>query len=348
MATNAELQQQVEELRALVQQLQQVQGAPPPPIPPPIPVPAAKEPKISEPPEINGKASEYQAFIVHCELFLRTRRYSLLEPEDKVAFVISRLRGRPADWARSLIRINSPLLSSWEEFRAEMDSMYMNIYEREDLRNRLEDLKQTGSAINYSTEFKTIANTLGIDDESKYIFFKKGLKSTVKTGLAYASDVDDFDSLVRRAIIIDQTQYIAEKHEKAEKKPSRSNQPQSLPSRNNTPQQSNTAPRSSGPPRSSSSTPSTPRPPLTNEEKDRREKNGLCRVCGSPDHWKKNCPRHLAKVKSEHEKQSQPRYPTPTSTSSVPPAAISAHVIFPPALRRPGNPIPQDPSRQDA
>ena len=234
MATNAALQQQIDDLQALVQQLQQAQETPPPaPTPPPVPVPTPKEPKISEPPEFSGKASEYQAFITHCDLYLRTRRYSLLEDEDKVAFVISRLRGRPADWARSLIRTNSPLLSSWEEFHAEMDSMYENIHEREDLRIRLQNLKQTGSVINYSTEFKTLANTLGIDEESKFIFFKGGLKPTVKKGLAYAADVDTFDALVRRAIAIDQTQFFAEKHENADKNSPCPNQPQ--PSWNNPP-----------------------------------------------------------------------------------------------------------------
>jgi len=355
MVSNAELQQQVEALQALIQQLQQAQGNPPPALtPPPVPVPVPKEPKISEPPEFSGKASEYQAFITHCELYLRTRRYSLLEQEDKVAFVISRLRGRPADWARSLIRTDSPLLSSWEEFRAEMDSMYENIHEREDLRIRLQNLKQTSSVINYSTEFKTLANTLGIDEESKFIFFKGGLKHGVKKGLAYAADVDTFDALVRRAIAIDQTQFFAEKHEKADKNPSRPSHPQPLrgPSSSHSPG----PPRPSGPhyssvPRSSTPHPSGPRPLLTDAEKEHRKRNGLCRICGSPDHWKTNCPRYFAKLEKEKQQlPPHPRYLTPASTSSVPPAA-SAQIILPataPALRRPGNPVPQDPSRQDA
>ena len=99
MVSNAELQQQIEDLQVLVQELQQAREETPlpAPTPPPVPVPVPKEPKISEPPEFSGKASEYQAFITHCELYLRTRRYSLLDPEDKVAFAISRLRGRSAD-----------------------------------------------------------------------------------------------------------------------------------------------------------------------------------------------------------------------------------------------------------
>ena len=76
-----------------------------------------------------------------------------------------------------------------------MDSIYENIYEREDLCIRLQNLKQTGSGINYSTEFKTLANTLGIDKESKFIFFKGGLKLTVKKSFAYAADVDTLMTL---------------------------------------------------------------------------------------------------------------------------------------------------------
>ena len=172
--------------------------------------------------------------------------------------------------------------------------------------------------------------------------------------------------LVRRAIAIDQTQFFAEKHEKADKNAPRPNQSQ--PSRDSS-RKSNAfsnsyaphrppappnsfSPYSSGfPPRSPGPRPS-PHSPLTDAEKDHREKNGLCRVCGSPNHWKTNCPRYLAKV--EREKQQpplRPRYPTPVSTSSVP-SATSAQIILPPvtapALRRLENSTPQDPSQQDA
>ena len=78
--------------------------------------------------------------------------------------------------------------------------MYENIHEEQDLSNRLETLKQTGSVINYSVEFKAIATTLGIDDKAKYIFFKKSLKDKAKKGLAYANDIDTVDDL---SIIVD-------------------------------------------------------------------------------------------------------------------------------------------------
>ena len=48
--------------------------------------------------------------------------------------------------------------------------MYENIHEQEDLCIRLENLKQTDLVINSSIEFKTLTNTLGIDEEAKYLF----------------------------------------------------------------------------------------------------------------------------------------------------------------------------------
>ena len=67
MVSNVELQQEVTELRELVRQLQETTSAPqgePTHTPPP-----RKEPKLPEPPEFNGKPSEYATFINHCDLY---------------------------------------------------------------------------------------------------------------------------------------------------------------------------------------------------------------------------------------------------------------------------------------
>ena len=54
------------------------------------------------------------------------------------------------------------------------------------------------------------------------------------------------------------------------------------------------APRPSGPPRPPGlgfPRASALHSPLTNAEKEQREKNSFCRICGSLDHWKISCPR---------------------------------------------------------
>src|SRR5271163_5258373 len=170
-----------------------------------------KQAKFPLPPEYSGKPSEYEPFIVSCELYFDVMKQTYTTDDLKVAFAIGRLRGRPSTWAFSLVRNNDPALSSWLAFKAEMDSMFTNVHELEDLRQRLESLKQTGSALNYATEFKTIASTLGLNGPAKILMFKAGLKDKVKEGLSYASDTNTFDALVSRAIAIDQNQFAQRK-----------------------------------------------------------------------------------------------------------------------------------------
>jgi len=315
--------------------------------------PALKDVKIDLPPEFDGKTAEYAAFIGHCEFYFDNKPSIFHDnPKNKVSLVISRLRGRAATWAHALRRADpdNPVFHSWPLFRAELDSLFEDTYYMEQMRHEYSALKQKGSARNFATEFKTLATILHKDEGTKIFDFKEKLKFEVQKGLAIATGLHNFDILVAKAIELDQTLFetakAAKKAEQLQKSGTSSSSHSQQP--HNKPRPSG-HPHPSGHPRPSGSQSSTSSPPLTNEEKDRREKNGLCRVCGSPDHWKKNCPRHLAKL--EHENKPPPRYSTPTSTSSVPPTATSTHVIFPPmapALRRPGNPIPQDPSRQDA
>jgi hypothetical protein len=102
--------------------------------------------------------------------------------------------------------------------------MFINVHELEDISPRLSSLKQTGSALNYATEFKTLASTLQLNAPAKMLMFKAGLNDGVKDGLAYATDISTFDGLVSRAIKIDQTQFA--KRKAARFTSSRSKQPQ--------------------------------------------------------------------------------------------------------------------------
>jgi hypothetical protein len=81
MVTNAEIQQEVVELRGTIRQLREAAEAESQaPHPPP-----RKESKLPEPPEFDGKPPEYAIFINHCDLYFRMRPVTF---DNKVAYVI--------------------------------------------------------------------------------------------------------------------------------------------------------------------------------------------------------------------------------------------------------------------
>src|SRR5271170_3649415 len=328
MVTNAELQQELNELRETVRHLQEDASDPlssshlrsttPPPV-------TRREPKLAEPPEFDGKPSEYATFINHCDLYFRMRSVTFDTAYFKVTYVISLCRGSPAEWGHSLLESSSYLLNDYDTFKEQLASMYADKQCRQTLRRRLATLKQTGSTSKFAAEFKSVANILGIDNESRIALFTAGLKPEVQRNLALVRNIDTFEELVDAAVQIDHVNFTLAKVDlKTDSKPS--GKPSSNPGKGDVPgsfssrpQQPRTDSTSSVMPNNSrtfSKSPSTSHNPISQEEKDRRKAMGRCRFYGG-NHFKRDCPSLKAKLEKEANKGPPPRYPTPTSVSNV-------------------------------
>jgi hypothetical protein len=317
-----------------------------PPLPPVPPLQPPADLKLDLPPEFDGKVSEYAAFIGHCEFYFDNKPSVFARNDgNKVSFAISRLRGRASTWAHTVRREapHTPMFSSWAIFRTELDALFEDPFYIEQVRRDLGALRQTGSARTFSAEFKTLAAILHLSPEEKVFQYREKLKGPVQTQLAGAlSPLDTFESIVYKAINIDQALFTVER---AAKKAAKSQNPPPPPSSASRPQQSRSNAPSShpgssrgsgnsrppaahgGPPRTSSSIPYAP---LSESEKQYREDNGLCRFCGGP-HYKKDCDALKAKMKREAEKGNPPRYPASASAAHAhanpaPPVTVS-HII---------------------
>ena len=203
---------------------------------------------------------------------------------------------------------------SWPLFYAELSSLYEDTYYMEQMRRDYNALKQTGSARTFAAEFKALAMTLRKDHDTKMFDFQEKLKSNVRTGLAAAVGINDFDTLVAAAIKLDQALFDDTKAKKKTEQFQKSSPSSSSASHRQQPRNDNPPSSHYGSQKapSQNSSPSGPRPYLTAEEKQRREDLHLCRVCSSDKHFKIDCPVHKAK-----ENKGPSRYPTPASSSNV-------------------------------
>jgi Domain of unknown function (DUF4939) len=340
---------------------------PPPPPPPPEPPLQFKEPKIGEPPTFSGKASEFRPFLAQCKLYICTKTLTFRADETRVAFIISRLRGGPAEWAHALLESGSPLLNDYDAFLQKLASIYENKERRTQLEDKLVRIQQTGAASTFAAEFMALCETLHIDPNTRMGDFRSKLKRTVREALAMLPAPTTFDELVERAVRLDHAQYTL-------RKPSE-NQNHSNPFSNGKPsnpsssQPKNSSPSSQSsftsqprqapymrPPPASSPTPKSqgPRPPISQEERDRRKAAGLCIYCGESGHWSQQCPRLQTALKKGF---ARPR-PNPTASSasfasssqapSSTPSTSAVTVLAPSsAPSHSGNPPPQGPWRQD-
>jgi hypothetical protein len=198
----------------------------------------------------------------------------------------------------------------YDAFLAKFTSIYENKERRAQLEDRLARLKQTGSASAYSAEFSSLCAILSIDPDTRMGDFRLKLKNDVQTALALLPAPTAFDQLSERAIRIDNAQYSARRNIET-----RPNNPSSSKSQQRPPQQqssnSSRPPLTRPPPvpnyasnppssRSGLSRPSAPYPPLTQEEKERRKREGLCGYCGDPTHMIETCPGVAAKNARKH------------------------------------------------
>jgi len=330
---------------------------PPPPPSPPELTPLFKEPKIGEPPTFSGKASEFHPFLARCKLYIRTKTLTFRADETRVAFIISRLRGGPAEWAHALLESGSPLLNDYDAFLEKLSSIYENKERRTQLEDKLVRIRQTGAASTFAAEFMALCETLHIDLNTRMGDFRSKLKRTVREALAMLPAPTTFDELVERAVRLDHAQYSLRKPSENQNhsnpsshgKPSnpsssqRKNPPSSTQSYTS---QSRQAPYVCPPPASSSPKSQGPRPPISQEERDRRKAAGLCIYCGESGHWSQQCPRLQTALKKGF---ARPR-PNPTASlaSSQAPSSVPstyAVTVLAPSSSHSGTPPPQGPWR---
>jgi len=168
------------------------------PPPPPLPAPF-KEPKIGEPPTFDGKTSEFPTFLQQCKLYIRMKPITFREHDDesRVAFILSRLRGVPAEWGQALLESNSPLLTDYDLFLERLTALYLNRERRTQLEDKLARLKQTGSASAFVAEFSTLCEILEYPLDTRMGDFRLKLKPSVQGALALLPAPANFNELVQ-------------------------------------------------------------------------------------------------------------------------------------------------------
>ncbi|QRW05899.1 Retrotransposon gag protein [Ceratobasidium sp. AG-Ba] len=156
--------------------------APPAPQPsaPPLPQPSAPSAriKLAKPEKFDGKKDKSTAFKVSLMQYLRTT-YPGSSDEDKIAFILSYLDGKAAEW------IEPHALK------------------------KLKNLRQKRSVQDYVTEFQTLATHVNYDDLALRDMFYEGLKDEIKMAmLSQMFNVKDDNTsgqmVVDRALLIDQ------------------------------------------------------------------------------------------------------------------------------------------------
>ncbi|QRV93541.1 Retrotransposon gag protein [Ceratobasidium sp. AG-Ba] len=189
-------------------------GSMPPPVVPPVPAPTSTtRVKLAKPDKFDGKKDKSTTFKVAITQYLRST-YPGSSDDDKIAFIISYLDGKAAEWVEphmehDILRQAVPWLHNVNLFWAEFEKRFGEIDRATKALKKLKSLKQKSSVQDYVTEFQSLAAYVNYDDLALRDMFYEGLKDEIKMAmLSQLFDVKDNTTtgqmVVDRALLIDQ------------------------------------------------------------------------------------------------------------------------------------------------
>jgi len=298
-------------------------------------LPKVKEPSVNPPDAYHGrKDQKLRSFTTECNLVFKLNSSRFSDEETRVAYMISYLRGPALDSLRTALEMMPPPphLQSVKALVEFLNRNFGDPDEKATARTKLKGLKMSGTAAEYFSKFREIIAILEWTDPEPIVFTaREGLTSEIKDCIARnGQDFVDLDSLSNYVVSLDNRLRVRESERKQEGIRSASVVPSpSLPSSTkptpflpvypsglpNPPSHvsSVTLPvvEPQGPRASSFNSSSVPKGPISQEERERRYREGACIRCGQSDHRKDQCPRMAI----------SPNYPTQPRPLPIPPTS---------------------------
>ena len=228
--------------------------------------------------------------------------------------------GRPSEWYTAIEKHKPEILDDFEHLLANFKKHFESSSLKSQMQRRLYAIEQTGSCSDYTALFYDIISHLDLTEETKILHYKRGLKQTIREGIAINPiPLTTLDALQKRAILIDDELHdLSLDNRLRDKKNGKNGHSQQSNNRHNSnhfvpaqqPRASETPSASNEPvpmdidalkaaakPAAAAAN-SQKRGKLTPEERETRIKNGLCLYCGKKGHVVNNCHAAAAKKSS--------------------------------------------------
>jgi hypothetical protein len=258
------------------------------------------KPRLALPEVFSGKREEWKSFQARVDLFFVANDSTYPTDTDKILFAISRLGPdtaatkmmeryvpsfrKPADERPNMI---CNLDVFWNYMTKNFGVLNSHVVAEISLRN----LKQKGSALDYTNKFTTLAADVkwNNSEDAMISAYRLGLKESVLEAIAREEEPTTFAEFSQLAIDIDTRQYSYTLTRPAARTSTSSTS-------SSRPVASSHAHRAIAPVTAVESTPSpmdlsqAQHRPIDAAEKQRRKDNDLCGYCGADDHWVRDCP----------------------------------------------------------
>uniref|UniRef100_A0A4W5KTI3 CCHC-type domain-containing protein n=1 Tax=Hucho hucho TaxID=62062 RepID=A0A4W5KTI3_9TELE len=281
-ATGHAVQALVAQVSELTQQLQRlsVPAAPTtPPVPPtPIPPYHQPEPRMPTPEAYSGEPSFCRPFINKCSLFFSLQPQTFASEQSKVAFVLTLLTGRAAQWGTAVWENHHQCCTSFQALSEELRRVFDRAVTGREAARVLADLRQGNRPVSdYSIEFRTLAAECQWNEEAQWDMFLHGLADRIQREIYVLDLPRSLDGLIESALRVDAR--LNRLEQRTHQTPVFARfEGHSSPSGDMVSPVFHHEPMQVGGAR------------LSREERQRRRTRGLCLYCGGTGHFLNNCP----------------------------------------------------------
>lgn len=271
------------------------QNNPPEPIGPPQPPDqplqpsTSREPFMPIPERYGGDLGVCGRFLLQCSLVFQQQPSTYNSDKSRIAFILGLLTGKAAQWATALWESNSHICQSYLVFTQEMRRVFDHPVKGKEASKRLLALCQGSTSVaQYAVDFRILAAESGWDDEALQGAFLRGLADNIKDELAVRDETCSLEELITLATRLD-NRLRERRREKASRQPAPRGQVFA-------PTPMCSVPTTSPVPSSCPETLPAEEPMqlgrahLTPDERQRRQRSGLCIYCGQAGHYISTCP----------------------------------------------------------
>jgi len=254
--------------------------------------PIRPAPKIRLPENFTGDRTKFRGFINQLNLVFSLRSAEYYSDIIKISTFGTLLEGKALRWFTPFVEKGLHLSMSWSDFLGVASGIFDDPNRTLTAESRLQNLAQTGSVSDYISEFNALSSEVIWAESTLISFFRRGLKSEI-LDLTVAYDVPNTMLAISNMALRIENRISETRELKRSKRsqqglanpggynpgkftpPSRSGIPtQRVPSAN--------APHKVDP--DAMDLDSSRRGPISNDERQRRYRLGLCLYCGGTGH----------------------------------------------------------------
>ena len=188
----------------------------------PAPIELKEAIKVALPDKFDGNRRNLTTFLLQMDIYFSFNEEKFEDNYNaKSLFATSYLRGAAMEWVEPYITdfndhpntdgtmiMTKTMYKSWEGFKQELRRMFGDFDARQVAVRKILDLRQTGSALSYSTEFQRHSTKTSFDGTALMELYQRGLKAYLREEIARSGMIfNSITHMIELVIHLDNRMY---------------------------------------------------------------------------------------------------------------------------------------------